>query len=82
VLGDLGVQVVDVDVTGRRGGDDDHAHAGHDGARGVGAVGARRDEADVALGSPLASWKPRIASSPANSPWLPAFGCRLTRRSR
>jgi hypothetical protein len=49
VLADLGVQVVDVDVAGRAGADDDDLHAGHDGARGVGAVGAGRDEADVAL---------------------------------
>ena len=25
--------------------------------------------------SPRARWKPRIASSPAYSPWEPAFGC-------
>ena len=27
---------------------------------------------------PAARWYARIASSPANSPWLPALGCRLT----
>ena len=42
-------QVVEVDraVVGRL--DDDDAHAGHHGRRGVGAVRARRDQADVAL---------------------------------
>ena len=45
---DLRAQVVEVDVAVVVAGDDDHAHAGHHGARGVGAVRGRRDQADVA----------------------------------
>ena len=48
VLGELGPQVVEVDVAGVVAGDDDHPHAGHHRGRGVGAVGRRRDEAHVA----------------------------------
>ena len=50
VLGHLGLEVVDVDVTGGGRPDDDDPHAGHHRARGVGAVRAARDQADVALG--------------------------------
>ena len=49
VLGELRAQVAEVDVAELVARHHDHAHAGHDGARGVGAVGARRDQADVAL---------------------------------
>ncbi len=49
VLGDLGVQVVEVDVAGRRGGHDHDPHPGHHGRGRVRAVGARRDQADVPM---------------------------------
>ena len=49
VLGGLGPEVVDVDVAAVVARDHDHAHAGHDRRRRVGAVGRRRDQADVAL---------------------------------
>ena len=42
-------QVVDVDVAVRRRGDDDHAHAGHRGARRIGAVCRGRNQHDVAV---------------------------------
>ncbi len=48
VLGDLGAQVVEVDLALLAAGSHDHdAHAGHHRARGVGAVRAGRDQADV-----------------------------------
>ena len=50
VLGDLGLQVVEVDLALLAAGlDDDDAHAGHHRRGGVGAVRARRDQADVAV---------------------------------
>ena len=48
VLDGLGAQVFDVDVAAGIAGGDDHAHAGHVGGGRVGAVGGRRDQADVA----------------------------------
>ena len=50
VLDDLGLEVGHVDVAVVIAGHHDHAHAGHDGRGGVGAVGRRRDQADVAGG--------------------------------
>ena len=79
VLGELGCEVVEVDVAGLGAGDHDHAHAGHGRRRRVGAVGRRRDEADVAVGR--RRWlrcHARMASRPASSPWLPALGCSDT----
>ncbi len=46
---DLGAKVVEVDVAELVGRDDDDAHAGEDGRRGVGAVRGLRDEAHGAL---------------------------------
>src|SRR5690606_30818607 len=48
VLDGLGAQVFDVDVAAGIASGDDHAHAGHVGGGRVGAVGGRRDKADVA----------------------------------
>ena len=78
MLLDLRSQVVEVDVALLVAADDHDAHAGHDRRGGVGAVGAAGDQADVALACPVARWCARMASSPASSPWLPAFGCRET----
>ena len=49
VLGDLGAQVVEVDVAELVAGDHDDLHAGQHRARGVRAVRARRDQADGAV---------------------------------
>ena len=79
VLVDLRPQVGEVDVAGLVAGDDDHAHAGHDRAGGVGAVRRAGDQADVALLVAAASGGSRgSASRPANSPCEPALGCTLT----
>ena len=48
-VGDLGPHVVEVDVARVVACHDHHVHACHHGARSVGAVGARRDQADRAL---------------------------------
>src|SRR5450830_102111 len=48
VLDRLGPQVFDIDVTAGIAGGDDHAHAGHVRRGRVGAVGRRRDQADIA----------------------------------
>ncbi len=48
VLDGFGTQVFDVDVAARVARGHDHAHAGHVGGGRVGAVGGRRDQADVA----------------------------------
>ncbi len=48
VLGHLGAQVVQVDVAVLPACHHDHPHADHGGRRGVGAVCARRDQADIA----------------------------------
>ena len=47
---DLGAQVIDVDITVLAARDDHDAHARHHRGRGVGAVRARRDQADVTSG--------------------------------
>ena len=48
VLLGLGLEVGEVDIAVRVAADDHHAHAGHDRAGGVGAVGGGGDQADVA----------------------------------
>ena len=53
VLLDAPVQVDQVDVAVGVAGHDDHPHAGHHRAGRVGAVGAGRDQADVAVGLPV-----------------------------
>ncbi|MNZ53723.1 hypothetical protein D3C78_716080 [compost metagenome] len=49
VLDGLGAQVLDIDVAAGITGGDHHAHAGHVRGCRVGAVGRRRDQADVAV---------------------------------
>jgi hypothetical protein len=56
VLDGLGAQVLDIDVATGVAGGDHHAHAGHVRGRRVGAVGRRRDQADVAVASPRLRW--------------------------
>jgi hypothetical protein len=78
VLGDLGPQVVEVDVAVVVAGHHHDAHARHHRAGGVRAVRRGGDQAHVAASSPRLRWYPRMASRPASSPWDPALGCRLT----
>ena len=49
VRGDLGAEVVQVDVAELVGRDHDDAHPGEHRGRGVGAVRRRRDQADIAV---------------------------------
>src|SRR5690606_24641100 len=49
VCGDLGPQVVEVDVAVLPAADHDHPHTDHRRGRGVGAVRTGRDQADVAV---------------------------------
>ncbi|EHK82903.1 putative metal-dependent RNase [Rhodococcus pyridinivorans AK37] len=50
VVGDLGAQVVEIDIPVRAARDDLDTHARHHGGCGIGAVRARRDQADVPIG--------------------------------
>ena len=82
VLLGLGLEVGDVDVAVAVARDDHDLHAGHRGARRIGAVGGSRDETDVAVSVAAALVVLRITSKPAYSPCEPALGCKDTPANR
>ena len=49
MLSGLCSKIVEIDVSVLRARDDDHSHAGHDGARRIGAVRGGRDQDEVAM---------------------------------
>ncbi|GAA3420669.1 hypothetical protein GCM10018952_64670 [Streptosporangium vulgare] len=74
VLLDLRDEVVDVHVALVVTGDHGHAHARHHGARGVGAVGGRGDQADVAARLAARGVVGADRQEPGELAWEPAFG--------